>query len=383
MAYTRGSSEDYDRLAKVTGDKDWSWKNLQPFILQPNEVITPLTDHHNTKGQYDPSVHGVNSDSLPGFATPIDQRVLRGTQELSREFPFNLDHYTSFHLGIAGWAMSTIGNGERSSSATSYLGPKYAVVLNTRVTRVLSSNTKTTTTTESSMDKGISIETVEVATPANGNRFKAKKEIVLSILMHSGICNSNALTKLGIKTILHNPSVGQSPSDHPTVGNSWFVNKTETWEKIGRNATFAEEVLELWKAKRQGHLVSGVAPQIGWLRIPNNSIAYKQHSDTAAGPNTAHFELIFGNGMRGIPPPEGNTVGIGTVLVSPASHSSESVGFLTMQMLYIHQGGSVQLRSSDPFDSPLIDPNFFGFEFDMTVMKEAIDAARHFAVTKA
>ncbi|KAF9257052.1 aryl-alcohol-oxidase from pleurotus Eryingii [Marasmius fiardii PR-910] len=378
MAYTRGSSEDYDRIANVTGDKGWSWKNLQPFILR-NEVVTPPADHHNTTGQYIPAVHGhsgVNSDSLPGFPTPIDARVLRTTQELPEEFPFNMDYNSGFHLGI-GWSIATIRHGERSSSATSYLGPKYVsrpnlhVVLNTRVTRVLSSNT----TARSSTTKGVPIDTVEVATSANGPRklITAKKEIVLSagsigspqILMNSGIGDSNALTNLGIKTVLHNPSVGQNLTDHPILRHSWFVNETKTWEKITRNATFAQQVLDLWKTKRQGPLVNNLATQTGWFRIPDDSPAFEQHPDTSAGPNTAHFELLFGNGMAGIPPPEGNFFTISTAVVAPASR------------------GSVQLHSNDPFDPPLIDPNFYGSEFDMTAMKEAITAARRFAAAKA
>lgn len=32
MFYTRGSSDDYDRFAQVTGDPGWSWDGLQPYI---------------------------------------------------------------------------------------------------------------------------------------------------------------------------------------------------------------------------------------------------------------------------------------------------------------------------------------------------------------
>ncbi|ESK91790.1 aryl-alcohol oxidase, partial [Moniliophthora roreri MCA 2997] len=31
MFYTRGSAEDFDRFASVTGDPGWSWAALQPF----------------------------------------------------------------------------------------------------------------------------------------------------------------------------------------------------------------------------------------------------------------------------------------------------------------------------------------------------------------
>ena len=32
LAYTRGSSDDYDRYAKLTNDPGWSWSNLQPYF---------------------------------------------------------------------------------------------------------------------------------------------------------------------------------------------------------------------------------------------------------------------------------------------------------------------------------------------------------------
>ncbi|KAI3595834.1 aryl-alcohol oxidase [Moniliophthora roreri] len=389
MIYTRGSAEDYDRIAAVSGDPGWSWEKLQPFIFR-NEIVTPPADGHDTSEQYDPRFHGtkgINPDSLPGFPTPIDDRILAATQELSDEFPFNLDYNSGYHLGI-GWGIATILNGSRSSSATSYLGPKYAqrknlnVVLNTRVTRVLPKEkedsgdvTKRVIPRNNDKKRKLHINAIEVAKTSDGPRkqFTAKKEIILSagaigspqILLNSGIGGSEALSQLGIEPILDNPSVGQNLSDHPVLGNSWFVNETQTWELIARNATYAEEVLDLWETQREGPLVNTIATQLGWHRIPDNSSIFETHEDPAAGPNTAHYELVFANGLRGTPPPEGNFMTITTALVSPASR------------------GSVTLRSSNPFDSPIIDPNFLNSEFDMFVLKYAIHAARRFVAARA
>jgi choline dehydrogenase-like flavoprotein len=176
LAYTRGSSDDYDRYAKVTNDSGWSWDNLQQYfrkvrgfylysadvhIVQNERWSTPA-DHHNTTGEFNPSVHGyngINSVSLPGFVTPFDYRVIKATSELPNEFPFNLDTNSGRQIGIGaygyiqnsacsrtmgiGWGQFTIKGGERSSSATSYLAPQFAkrpnlhVLVNSRVSRVL------------------------------------------------------------------------------------------------------------------------------------------------------------------------------------------------------------------------------------------------------
>lgn len=34
MVYARGPSEDFDRLALVSGDDGWNWTSLQPYILK-------------------------------------------------------------------------------------------------------------------------------------------------------------------------------------------------------------------------------------------------------------------------------------------------------------------------------------------------------------
>ncbi|KAJ8077982.1 hypothetical protein PM082_000183 [Marasmius tenuissimus] len=300
----------------------------------------------------------------------MDDRILEATRELSDEFPFNLDYNSGYHLGV-GWGIATILNGARSSSATSYLGPKYAsrpnldVVLNTRVTRVLTKGINST----------LGIHGVEAAASAQGPRTRilAKKEVVLSagsigspqILMNSGIGDAEALGKLGIQSVLHNPSVGQNLTDHPVLGNIWVANETDTWERITRNQTEDSRLLEQWKSERTGPLVNTITTQLGWFRVPEDSPIFETHADPSAGPNTAHYEFVFANGYRGTPPATGNYFTISTVVATPSAR------------------GSLRLASSDPFAAPIIDPNFLSNDFDMYIMKYAIQAARRFAAANA
>ncbi|KAJ7187788.1 aryl alcohol oxidase [Mycena filopes] len=216
MVYTRGSKEDFDRFAQVTGDEGWSWDRLIPY-QRKNERFSPPADHHNTTGQFDPAVHGfdgINGVSLAGFPSPIAPRVLQASAELE-EFAFNLDMNGGIPLGV-GWSQSTIKNGSRSSSATSYLAPEFLerpnlhVLLHARVTRVLSTGLNT-------------FRGVEFAQDPKGPRYtlKASKEIILaagsvgtpSILLHSGIGNSSTLSALGIEPLHNLPGVGQNISD--------------------------------------------------------------------------------------------------------------------------------------------------------------------------
>ncbi|KAJ7224974.1 hypothetical protein B0H12DRAFT_1267887 [Mycena haematopus] len=366
MVYTRGSKEDFNRWASVTGDQGWSWNSLYPYFLK-NEDYGPPADHHNTAGQYNPAVHsttGINGVSLSGFPTPIDSRVFQTTTQLSG-YPFNLDMNSGSPIGI-GWGQATIKNGARSSSATSYLAPQYLarpnlyVLLNARVTRVLQTSPG-------------AVRTVEFVQDLNGPKYTltASKEVILSagsigspnILLHSGIGNSTALTSLGIQTVQNLPSVGQNLTDHSLLFLSFLVNSTNTFEAASRNATLAAQQFAQWNATRTGPLVDNPLTQIGWLRV--NSSVLEGYPDVSAGPNTPQYELIFCNGMIPPPPPTGNFLSILPVVVSPASR------------------GAVTLNSNNPLTAPLINPNLLGAEVDLIILREAVKSAIRYTTAPA
>ncbi|KAJ7733598.1 aryl-alcohol oxidase precursor [Mycena olivaceomarginata] len=385
MAYTRGSRDDYDRYARVSGDDGWSWDNLVPYMRKTEQFHPPTSQ--NTTEQFNPAVHnlhGINSVSLPGFLRDTDARVFATTSDLSHEFPFNIDMNSGTPLGI-GWVQSSIKNGSRSSSATSYLAPRYLsrpnlhVVLNTLVTRVLQSG-------HDSRTGNPTFRTVEYASSARGwfssfertlpsyppgpTRFRltATKEVILSagsigtphILLHSGIGDSESLASLGISPVHDLPSVGKNLSDHPFLHTSWQVNSTKTFDNAERNETLASDEFEEWLTTRTGPLVDSTTSQIGWLRLPDNSSILHSFPDTSSGPLSPHFELLFTNGIAGTPPPTGNYFTISTGVVSPSAR------------------GSITLNSTDPFDPPVINPNLLGSELDLLIMREAVRSAQRF-----
>ncbi|KAJ6629541.1 aryl-alcohol-oxidase from pleurotus Eryingii [Mycena sp. CBHHK59/15] len=353
MVYTRGSKEDFDRFARAAADERWSWDSLIPY-MRKNERFSPPADHHDTTGQFNPAVHGFD-----GINTT--------TKELS-EFPFNLDMNSGYQLGIGKLGTSTIKNGSRSSSATSYLSPQYInrpnlhVLLHSRVTRVLQSGAG-------------AFRTVEFVQDLKGKptTITAKKEVILSagsigtpnILLHSGIGNSSTLSSLGIKPLHNLPSVGQNLSDHSLLVMAWLVNSTNTFETAARNASLAAEQFTEWNTTRLGPLVDNPLTHMGWLRIPDNSSIFNHFPDPAAGPNTSHFELIISPGIIGPTPPTGNYLGVTTAVVSPASR------------------GAVTLNSSNPLSVPLINPNLLGSEVDMFIMRESVKSALRFAAAPA
>jgi len=51
--------------------------------------------------------------------------------------------------------------------------------------------------------------------------------------------------------------------------------------------------------------------------------------------------------------------------------------------LPINSGGTVKLNSTDPFDKPLIDPQYLTTEFDVVALRESVRAVKRFVAAPA
>ncbi|KAF8590857.1 GMC oxidoreductase, partial [Ramaria rubella] len=271
-----------------------------------------------------------------------------------------------------GWLQTTIKDGQRSSSATSYLGPEFInrpnlhVLINSRVTQLVQT---------SQAHEPLAFNTVEFVQGVGVNTtcVTASKEVILSagtvgtpyILMNSGIGDEEELHGVGIKAILHLPSVGKNVSDQPFLGTAWFVNSTDTLDNIERNATLFDDAFGLWNRTHTGPFDGTGLSHLAFLRLPENASIFEQISDPAAGPRSAHFELLIQNKDIGMAPPTGNFMSIGVAVVSPLGV------------------GSVKLASNNPFTSPLIDPGLLNTEFDMFTMRAGIRSAQRFVTAPA
>ncbi|KAG2022259.1 aryl-alcohol oxidase [Coprinopsis cinerea AmutBmut pab1-1] len=351
MVYTRGAKDDYDLWGRVANDQRWSWDGLWKWMLRNERWVNP-PGNRSTVGEYDPRFHSLTGKTAVSLAwdgaTEFDRRALENTQ-LQDEIKFNLDMNDGSILGL-GWAQLSIGNGERSSAATSYLGaevrkrPNLTILLNTYVTRILPTRSK----------NGVfDLRAVEMA-PRNGGSTRtitSKKETILSagafnspqILLNSGIGDQRDLAEVGVKPIHHLPDVGKGMTDHPTLFLSWRVNDT---------AVPIDEVQALaqWNANRTGPLTWPIGHQIWFARLPSSADVFKKYKDPSSGPTAAHIELPL--------PRPGSNFTSRCILLTPYSR------------------GSVKLRSSNPFDAPLVDTGFLTHPFDIEALIEGIRLAK-------
>ncbi|KAF8164484.1 aryl-alcohol oxidase [Mycena galopus ATCC 62051] len=329
MAYTRGTVEDWDRYANVTHDPSWSWNNVLPYFFK-NEKWSPPADHHNTQGQFDPSVHsthGITSVSLGGFQwRTFNQHVIQTTKELPDVFPFNLDMNSGQPLGV-GWVQSTIGDGMRSSSATSYLAENFAqrknldVLLHAQVSDLVD------------------------ASHANG------KLSFSGVRFSQGIGDRNILGSVGVPTVLHLPSVGRNVSDQPFFLASWSVNFNETIDSVTQNATRFNEALAQWNKTHTGPFTNYLITHVAWLRLDPDSSIFDNQTDPAAGPHSPHIELFLAPGGGGEP---GHFVSAGIYVLNPKSR------------------GSITINTNNPFDPPVIDLGLLQNDLDIFTIREGI-----------
>ncbi|KAF7319801.1 hypothetical protein MKEN_00762700 [Mycena kentingensis (nom. inval.)] len=375
MLYTRGSRDDWDNYARLSGDEGWSWDRIFPYFLK-TEKWTPPVDDHNTTGQFDPSAHSTTGKlpiGLSGFQWPLTPRVIQASHEQT-EIPFNLDWNDGSVLGV-GYTQVTIGRGVRSTSAKSYLFPESVqrrpnldVLLHAQVTRLVQPRT---------VNGLLSFGGVEFITFGKTSVVRARKEIILSggtvgstvVLLHSGIGDQNDLAALGIPSLLHLPSVGRNVSDHPAVAQAWFVNSTETIESTTLNATALNEALALWNETHGGPLSMPASTNVAWTRLKDDDPIFLNFTDPAAGREAPHIEITFSAGIAPIgsaaPAPAGNHLSMSAVVVSPVSR------------------GSIKLNSSDPRQPPLIDPGFLTSPFDLYTLRAAIRMAQQYLKTPA
>ncbi|OJT05516.1 Pyranose dehydrogenase 3, partial [Trametes pubescens] len=378
MIYTRGSKDDFDNYAALTGDEGWSWNALQPYFKKLENLVPPA-DGHDTTGEVLPNIHGTSgplSISLPGAPLPPDSRVIQTTQELSSEFPFNVDMSSGNPLGI-GWMQGTFGGGARVSASTAYLQPVLSrsnldVLVDTTVTKLIQTGAE---------DGEPVFRGVQFAQSSSAPKFalNATQEVILAagsvntpqLLMLSGIGPAQTLRSLGIKPILDLPDVGQHLADHPFLTNQFGVAQSndDLIDNVARNATFAGALVEEWLTERRGPMTVAGQSQLGWLRIPANDSAFRGTPDPSAGPLSPHYELLFAPGFvssSGAPAPAtGFFMTFFAALVTPTSR------------------GSVTLASSDPFAAPIVNPNFLTTPFDIAAMRHAVRSIVRFASAPA
>lgn len=302
MMYVRGQPSDYDNWAAM-GATGWSWKDVLPYFRKAENCnIDGLSNLHATGGLLQVSRPAM-TPLAHAFVEAGQQAGLRLVQDYNNgqdSTGVSFPQYTMTPDGKRASAWVCYGDAIRGADNLS-------VITEARVLKLL--------------NQGDHITGVHFVHRGTDYRIEARHEVLLcagslmspSILLHSGIGPAEQLEKMGIKTLVNLPGVGENLHDHLVCPMVWSSPQPVA---VG--------------------LASGIEAQIFHKSAPELS---------APDTQSLLFTMPFMPGVT-----QGYTVTPG--LVTPKSR------------------GRLWLNSRDPLQAPLMDPRVYSENEDLEVMTD-------------
>ena len=353
LLYVRGDQEDFDTWAR-RGNPGWSWREVLGYFKKSESQLSPryAVDRKN---------HGL-AGPLPvsdlAWRTPLSDAFVRAGQRAG--FPvrdLNTGNATGFTV-----MQANIKDGKRVSSAKAFLKPvkrqpNLTILTHAIVERILFSKKRV---------RGVVVR-------RNGKRFtvRAGKEVILSagvvgspkLLMLSGIGPRKHLNKLGIPVVADLP-VGQNMRSHVGTGEVAFrLSEPVSFNPLriysnplnllsylaGRGPLAAVSGFEGMAMFRTGLDTETSYPDIQLYMLTvtpgvDGGLVYRRSLNMNDQTFRKWKPLAFQEGFNIVP-----------VLSHPKSR------------------GKVFLKSTNPDDPPVIQPNYFSHPLDMQRMIRAIN----------
>lgn len=312
MMYLRGRPADYD-LWESLGNPGWGWRDLLPYFRR---------SEHNSRGESD----------LHGNRGLLYVEDLRDPNLLSRAFIqaaqavgmiYNPD-LNGANLDGVGWVQVTQHRGRRWSTADAFLRPA-----------LQRPNLQVITAAEGSrlLVNGCHVTGIEYRHEGSLQTAHANREVILcggtvgsaQLLLLSGIGPALDLRDLGIEVVVDLPGVGQNLRDH--MATAVVMGSTQPLSMLNANTPIEWLKYLLF---RRGKLTSSVLEAAAFFR-------------TSADLIEPDLELQFAPAVfydYGLRPATQHGMTIGPTLIAPRSI------------------GSLRLRSPNPFERPIIDPQY-------------------------
>ena len=334
MIYVRGNAGDYNQWAE-SGAKGWDYPDVLPYFQRMEASLGGNSEFRGKSGPLK-ITHGKRDN-------PLHNAFVKATEQAGYAYT---DDYNGFRQEGFGPADMTVWKGSRFSTAKAYLKPALAKKNVQLLTKVL-------------VDKIIFHEDkakgVEVFHRGQKKTFIANIGVVLSagainsptILQRSGIGEGNELNSLGIKVIKNLPGVGKNLQDHLEV---YFQVKCLQPVTLNKYLNpFSKLLIGMqWMFLKSGPGATNQFETLGFIRSDKN-IPY---------PDIQFHFLPVAIRYDGKAPSEGHGF---QLHVGPMR--SKSRGF-------------VKLKSSNPFEGPLIKFNYMSHEEDFPNFRKSLRLSR-------
>jgi choline dehydrogenase len=341
MIYIRGHASDYDHWRQL-GLKGWSFADVLPYFRRSEGNVCGADAFHGGDGPL-----GV-SDPVSG--NPLfDAFVAAGVEA---GYPRSADFNGATQEGV-GFYQFTVKDGVRSSTSRAYLRPamkrpNLRVETEALVSRVVFEGTK-----------AVAVEYVQ------GGRthvVRARREILLSggtintpqLLQLSGIGDGESLRRFGIPVVAHRPGVGRNLQDHLDC-----LVMAGCRQPITLNGQ-----LNIWSMAINGLRYFATRGGLGASNGVEAGGFVRTRPELEAPDVQFHF--------------------MAAALSDHARRKHPGHGFaLHACQLRPESRGRIGLKSRDPRDHALIQPNYLSAESDRIVLRDAVRAARRIFRQKA
>ncbi|KAH9421299.1 hypothetical protein DERP_013748 [Dermatophagoides pteronyssinus] len=354
MLYVRGNRRDYDRWVDL-GAYGWSWHDVLPYFIKSEDNQDPNVASNGYHG-----IGGYLTVANPPDSTPISLAFPEAGKHLG--YP-NVDINGPTQTGFT-IPQGTIRNGARCSTSKAFLSSvrdrqNLHILTFAYATKVIFNEYKR-------------------AVAVQFDRFSlthivyARKEIILSggsvntaqLLMLSGIGPSDHLHSLGIPIIADLP-VGKNLQDHIYPGGIHFTIDKK-YSMIQRRVSSLPNTIAYFALGRGPWTLLGGVEGLGFIKT-------KFTNRTDDWPD---FEIHLVSG--GPSSDDGQTFRRVQGYTDEMWHQvyQPYVKFDTFSlypvMLRPESIGYIELRSTNPYDPPIIDPKYLTHQKDIESMVDAM-----------
>jgi choline dehydrogenase len=336
MLFVRGNPADFDHWAQL-GCRGWSYADCLPHFKAIERYGPGDAEHRGKDGPL----------LIEDYRTilPLTHRFVEAAQQAG--FPFAKDLSGVSPAEGVGYSQMSRNGRFRGSTAQTFLrrARKRANV------RILTNATALGIVLEGRRATGVRIDQM-----GRELVLSARREVIVSsgsvnsphLLQVSGIGPAEHLRSIGVEVRHDLPGVGQNLSDHYVARVSHRIRGAASINELSRGLRLASEVAK-WVTTGRGALTFGVS----------SAQVFCRSREGLASPD---IQLLF----------------------SPASYDPEKFGALerepgatvAVSIARPESRGTIMAKSADPYDRPLIRPNYLSAPADLRVMLAGIAHAR-------
>lgn len=336
LIFIRGQQEDFDDWERL-GATGWSYRDLLPYFRRYERYCGGESQYHGGFGEFEVSDLRTGNRASAAW---VEAAVESG-------LPRNPDFNGATTLGVGAYQLG-IGRHWRTSSASAFLRPvdrrpNLTVITGAQVSKVVF--------------KGRVATGVEWINSGQVFTSVADREVVLSagalqspqVLQLSGIGPADLLRGLGIPVVADAPEVGHNLQDHYQARMIVRLKERISLNDQVRNPFELAKMGLQWMFAGSGPLTAG-AGQVGGAACTEYAVG---------GRPDVQFNVM-------------------PLSVDKPGEPLHNYSGFTASVWQCHgeSRGHLAIRSTDPFDQPRIEPNYFAEEIDRKTMVAGLQMLR-------